>query len=214
MLKVQAFAFNPIQVNTYVLYDETLEAIIVDPGNSCLAEDERLSSFISQEKLRVKYIINTHPHIDHIYGNPYCHEKYPEAEIMLHKAGMSIYSQAKNYCEAFGFAPVEEPMPTLIDEWREINFGRQQLQVIYTPGHCEGSICLIDKTNRLAFTGDLLFKGSIGRSDLPTGNHQILRESLTKLMRLMDYATVYPGHGESTTLLEEKNENPFLRFLK
>lgn len=214
MLKIQSFTFNPLQVNTYVLYDETLEAIIVDPGNSCLAEDERLSSFISQERLCVRYIVNTHPHSDHIYGNYYCHKKYPEAEILLHKAGFEIYSQSSLYCNAFGFQQVEEPMPTLIDECREINFGHQQLQVIYTPGHCDGSICLLDKINPIVFTGDLLFKGSIGRSDLPSGNHQILRESLAKLFLLIDHATIYPGHGETSTLLEEKQENPFLRFLK
>ncbi len=213
-MTVKTFTFNFLQVNTYVVFDETLEAVIIDPGNSNMAEDERLSSYISEHKLRVKYIINTHPHVDHIYGNAFCKEHYPDAELLLHKEGMKIYSQSSAYCIAFGYDAIETPMPTLLDDSRPIVFGHQQLEVLTTPGHCDGSICLYDAAEKVLFSGDVLFEGSIGRSDLPSGNHAVLQQSLTRLFALDGQTVVYPGHGPATTLIKEKTDNPFLRFLQ
>lgn len=213
-MTIQAFTFNAIQVNTYIVFDETGEAAIIDPGNTCLAEDERLSSFVREHKLKVRYIINTHPHVDHVYGNAFCMATWPDATLLMHKSGMGIYERTTDYCIAFGFPHVDCPRPTLIDEGRNITVGRQQWEVIYTPGHCDGSICLYNAAEHTLFVGDVLFEGSIGRSDLPTGNHAVLQQSLRKLFMFEENTVVYPGHGPATTLKKEKIENPFLRFLK
>ena len=213
-MTVQDFAFNPLQVNTYVVFDETGEAAIIDPGNSNLAEDERLKAFINEHKLKVRYIIDTHPHVDHICGNAFCVSTYPDATLLMHKAGQGIYDRANAYCIAFDFPTIECPQPTLIDEGRSITIGHQQWKLLYTPGHCDGSICLHNAAENVVFVGDVLFAGSIGRSDLPTGNHAVLQQSLRRLFALDANTVVYPGHGPATTLMKEKTDNPFLRFLQ
>lgn len=213
-MTIQSFAFNPLQVNTYVVFDETAEAAIIDPGNSSPIENEQLLAYVNEHKLKVRYIINTHPHIDHIYGNAFCVSEYPDATLLMHKAGMAIYERTADYCIAFGFPPVDCPRPTLVDEGRIISLGNQQWEFLYSPGHCEGSICLYNSVEHVLFSGDVLFKGSIGRSDLPTGNHAILQQSLKRLFSLDADTIVYPGHGPETTFNKEKTENPFLRFLQ
>ena len=210
-LKIKIFHFNFIQVNTYVLYDDTKEAMIIDPGNYTKKEEQILKDFIDNEKLTIKYIVNTHPHIDHIFGNSFCRTQFSTL-LLQHKAGIPVYEDANQYLESFKIPPFDFPVADQYVEANDvISFGHQQLKVLYTPGHCDGSICLYDAKNKLVFTGDVLFEASIGRTDLPTGNNKTLLQSIKDcLFTLDDEIAVYSGHGDATTIGKEKLSNPYL----
>ncbi|MCQ2283439.1 MAG: MBL fold metallo-hydrolase [Bacteroidales bacterium] len=210
-ITIRTFHFNPIMVNTMVLHDDTREAIIVDPGNCSSYEDAQLQQYIDDNQLTVKYIVNTHPHVDHIAGNRWCTQTY-KAPLCCHEAGMSIYNQAHAYAVAFGLQLDDMPQPDkFLHEGDEIRFGNQILEVLYTPGHCEGSICLHHPTEKFVLCGDLIFEGSVGRSDLPTGNGAIMLQMIKNKILTLDESTVlYPGHGGTTTVDFEKMNNPFL----
>ena len=211
-MTLQIFHFNPIMVNTLVMHDETGEALIVDPGNCNSLEDARLAEYIEKNSLTVKAIVNTHPHIDHIAGNAWTVKQYG-APLLCHEAGMPIYRKAHIYGAAFGLPVEKMPEPTkYLQEGDIVRFGNQALQVLYTPGHCDGSISLHDPNNRLVICGDLLFEGSVGRADLPTGNMNLLLEMIrTKIFTLDSDTVIYPGHGDTTTVENEKLYNPFLQ---
>ena len=210
-MEIKTFHFNPIMVNTYLLSDETGEAVIVDPGNCRSYEDEQIREYVSAKNLRVKYIINTHPHIDHIAGNPWCMAEY-HPELLMHEAGMPIYNKAFAYAAAFGLETEKMPAPDrFIQEGDVVTFGNQKLKVLYTPGHCDGSICLYSADNKLIITGDLIFELSVGRSDLPTGNEALLQQSIReKILPLPDEVTILSGHGGPTTVGRERRGNPYL----
>ena len=211
-MTIRTFHFNPIQVNTLVLHDDTGEAIIVDPGNCQSFEDEQLKEYVETHHLTVKCIVNTHPHIDHIAGNNWCANHF-NAPVWCHEAGMRIYNKSYAYAIAFGLSVDKMPAPAkFLKEGDEIRFGDQCLSVLYTPGHCDGSICLYDATNKFLICGDVLFEGSVGRSDLPTGNHELLLQMIReKIFTLPDDTVIYPGHGLNTTVAYEKTHNPFLQ---
>ena len=210
-LTVKIFHFNLVQVNTLICYDETKEGVIIDPGMSSESEQKMLLEFIEKEHIQVKYIINTHPHIDHIVGNAFCVAHF-KAPLVVHKAGMPIYKNAPEYAKTFGFPKYEYPLPDIfIDDEESLTFGNQTWRAIYTPGHADGSICLYDEKNKLLVVGDVLFAGSIGRTDLPTGNfHQLIQNIKEKLLILGDDVLVIPGHAETTTIGNEKKNNPYL----
>lgn len=214
-LKIKVFNFNMIQVNTLVLYDDTKEAVIIDPGMDNDLDRKMLSDFVNDNALKIKYIINTHPHIDHVLGNGYCVDVY-KAPLLMHEAGMAVYNRSIAYGAAFGLDCDKSNFPDPVQYLHEgdrITFGHQDLQVLYTPGHADGSVCLYSSAAGCVIVGDVLFADSIGRSDLPTGNHATLIESIkTKLMTLPEITVVYPGHGPTTTIGSEKRDNPFLRF--
>ena len=211
-MDIKAFHFNPIMVNTYILSDETGEAVIVDPGNCRIYEDEQIRDYVSSKKLSIKYIINTHPHIDHIAGNPWCVSEY-HPELLMHEAGLPIYNQAFAYAAAFGLEVAGMPAPDrFLKEGDNVTFGKQQLKVLYTPGHCAGSICLYSAENQVIFTGDLIFEHCVGRSDLPTGNEAILQQSIReKILPLPDEVTILSGHGDLTTVGQERRENTYIQ---
>ncbi len=211
MLQIKNFVFNFICVNTYLLYDATKEAIIIDPGNFSQEEHLQLKDFIEKEQLKVKYIINTHPHIDHVLGNDFCRNQFG-AKLLMHKTGLPIYDNSFAYCVAFGINHDKFPPADLfIDENDLINFGNQQLEVVYTPGHADGSVCLVNHKANLIFVGDVLFEGSIGRTDLPTGDYDLLLSSIkNKILTLPEDMVIYSGHGNTTTIGREKQENPYL----
>lgn len=210
-MEIKTFHFNPLMVNTYILSDETGEAVIVDPGNSQSYEDEQIREYIAAKNLTIKYIINTHPHLDHIAGNPWCKKEFG-VDVMLHEAGMKEYNRAFAYAAVFGFDIEKMPDPDrFLNEGDEVTFGNQKLKVLYTPGHCAGSICLYSIENQVIFTGDLIFEQCVGRSDLPTGNGRLLIEMIkTKILTLPDETNIYPGHGGLTTVGNEKLYNPYL----
>lgn len=210
-MEIKTFHFNPIMVNTYVLSDETGEAIIVDPGNCQMHEDEQIRAYIASKNLKIKYIINTHPHIDHVIGNPWCVAEY-HTELLMHEAGMAIYSKANAYAVAFGLEVADMPQPDrYLHEGDEVLFGHQRLKVFYTPGHCDGSICLYDAEHKFIITGDLVFEQCVGRSDLPSGNEAVLQQSIRDvILTLDDDVKILSGHGGPTTVGNERNNNPYI----
>ncbi|MCF8303302.1 MAG: MBL fold metallo-hydrolase [Bacteroidales bacterium] len=212
MSEIQKFTFNDFQVNTYLIYDDNHECIIIDPG--CFSGDEQheLVEFIDKKQLKPVRLINTHSHIDHILGNDFIRRKYglyPEA----HQGAQVFYDQAGEYAMMFGVDITHVPHPReYIKEGQEIQFGNTAFQAIHTPGHAEGSICLINNQEKYVIVGDVLFNGGIGRTDLPTGDYQILISNVEeKLFTLDDDFIVYPGHGPDTTIGDEKRSNPFFQ---
>lgn len=208
---VKTFRFNPFQVNTYVLYDETKEAVIIDPGDYVKSEDQQLADFIDKEQLQVKYVINTHPHVDHIAGNRFCKSHF-NCKILMHENALPIYKKAHVYAVVFGFDFEDAPDADLfLKDGDTVHFGNQELKVLYTPGHADGSISLYDQANQMVFVGDALFAGSIGRTDLPTGSHSLLLQSIKdKIMVLPEDTVVFCGHEISTTIKQEKLYNSFI----
>ena len=211
MINVHYFAFGPFQENTYVLWDETNESIILDPGNSTTTENKKLSDFISQKNLKVKRLILTHAHIDHINGNKYIFDTYgllPE----VHQNDVYFIENHLVSATMYGLQAEQSPMPkAFIKEGDVISFGNSTLQTLHTPGHSPGSISYYNLENKFIIGGDVLFYGSIGRSDLPMGNHDTLIKSIKeKLMPLGDEMKVYSGHGIPTSIGFERMNNPFL----
>jgi len=211
-LNIRIFHFNMIQVNTLVCYDDTKNGVIVDPGMSSPEEEKMLLDFITKEDITVKYIINTHPHIDHVLGNAFCVTEF-QAPLVAHEAGIPIYREAPVHGASFGFPDYNYPTPDIfIKDGDEIRFGNQIWKILYTPGHVDGSICLYDEKNRFVIVGDVMFAGDIGRTDLPTGNFQLLIQSIKeKLLTLDEEILVIPGHAETTTIGKEKNNNPYFQ---
>jgi len=211
MINVHYFAFGPFQENTYVLWDETNECIILDPGNSTTTENKKLSDFVSQKNLNIKRLILTHAHIDHINGNKYIFDTYgllPE----VHQDDVYFIENHLVSATMYGLQAEQSPMPkAFIKEGDVISFGNSTLQTLHTPGHSPGSISYYNLEDKFIIGGDVLFYGSIGRSDLPMGNHDTLVKSIKeKLMPLGDEMKVYSGHGMPTSIGFERMNNPFL----
>lgn len=210
-MKIKTFIFNPFQVNTFVLYDETLEAAIVDCGCYNEAELNQILNFIKSESLTVKKIIITHPHLDHIFGVADL-KKALKVPVYAHLKSGPLAIGADSDAKAYGFSGVKSfEIDETVEHGETIAFGSTKLEVLYTPGHVDGSICLYHKSTSELFSGDVLFKGGIGRTDLPTGDYGMLIDNIrSKILTLPDETVVYPGHGDSTTVYDEKMNNPFL----
>ncbi len=211
MLQIKTFPFNDLRVNTMVVYDDTLECAIIDPACSNKREEQKLIDFIEQHNLKPKHLITTHPHIDHILGIAAIGH-YFNLPWTMHREGLKLTENAKAYALSFGWNYDDSLSPTLFaDEGDKIKIGESELEVLYTPGHADGSICLVAKQEEFVITGDVLFQGSIGRTDLPTGNYQTLSHNIYhKLFVLPDNFTAYPGHGPTTTIEFERHNNPCL----
>jgi hydroxyacylglutathione hydrolase len=211
MWQIKHFVFSPIQENTYVLYNEADECIIIDPG--CYFDDEKnkLQAFIEKSGLTPKMLLNTHCHLDHVFGNKFIAERY----------GLTLHLHEKEK-EVLSFAPASGLMwgvPfdnyqgefILLKEGDVVKLGNDELKVIEAPGHSPGHVCFYCEKQNFVIGGDVLFQRSIGRTDLPGGNFDTLIKSIrTKLFVLPDEMVVYSGHGEETTIGEEKKYNPFL----
>ncbi len=211
MIKIKSFAFNAFSENTYVVYDDSRCALLIDPGCNDGNEKKMLSDFIKKESLIVSHIINTHCHIDHVLGNKYCKDLYqvplwiPEGEEALLAKMPQVASLYAVYAEA------SPPPDHLMTEGEELICGLTKWLFISTPGHSPASICLYAVLEHTIIGGDVLFYESIGRTDLPGGNHQQLLQNIRqKLFTLPDETIVYPGHGPTTTIGHEKKHNPFL----
>jgi hydroxyacylglutathione hydrolase len=196
---IETFTVGMLSTNCYVVNsDQTKEAIIIDPGIEFASEAQQIFNYISENNLKVKLILNTHGHDDHISGDIIFQKKY-NVPIYIHKYDASSLEELENG---------KFPAPVLLEEGSQIKFGDEPLTVMHTPGHTPGSICLLGE--KLAFTGDTLFAMGIGRTDFPGGSINEMRHSLEKLVRLPDYFLIYPGHGPSSIIGEEKRGNPFL----
>ena len=213
-MNIKVFEFNPIAVNTYVLYDETGECVIIDAACFFPNEQQELLSFINNNKLVVKHLLNTHLHFDHVFGVNFMEEQF-DVKMKAHKADEFLLASMQQQMAMFGFPANGKYIPTMgeyIDENDIIEFGNQKLSIMSVPGHSPGSIVFYNKEKDLVVSGDVLFNGSIGRTDLPKGDHNLLIDGIkTKLLVLPEDTVVYPGHGPSTTIKGEKQMNPFLQ---
>lgn len=210
MLQIQSFVFNPFEENTYVLYDETRECVIVDPG--CAEENERgqLTKFIEANRLRVKLLLNTHCHVDHVLGNKFVKDTF-KVRLLIPKEEEAVLKAAEVYAPSYGFSLYEhQPPDGFLEEGDVITVGNQTFNVLSVPGHSPGHVAFYNEKHRVVIGGDVLFYNSIGRTDLPGGNHaQLINSIHTKLFTLPDAVKVYPGHGPETTIGFEKKTNPF-----
>ncbi len=210
MLTVKTFQFNDFGVNTYVLANENNECLIIDPGCYSKAEQTSFDDFLKTSKYKVEKFIITHCHIDHILGIAHLEEKFGVG-AWIHPAGKEFLRASVGYASVFGFELERAITPAgFINEGEQISLGSDKLEVLYTPGHAEGSVCFVNHAQKMVFTGDVLFHNSIGRTDLPTGDYDLLISSIkNKLMTLSDDYTVYPGHMAKTTIGNERKNNPF-----
>lgn len=212
MIKVKVFTFSPIQENTYLLYNEKKEALIIDPGCYFTAEQDTLRSFIELESLVPLQLLNTHCHLDHVFGNKWVYETY-HTPLHIHEGEVEMLELAPVSGEKWGLPFINYSGPLhFLKEGDTILLGNDALDIILTPGHSPASICFYCAEQGFIIGGDVLFRESIGRTDLPGGNHvQLLNSIQEKLMVLPDAVKIYPGHGIATTIGHEKKYNPFLQ---
>lgn len=212
MITIKSFEFNYFQENTFLLYDDTREAVLIDCGCCRKEEEKELSDFISENNLTLKHLLCTHLHLDHIFGNGYIHKTYgllPEAN----KQDADILPSPSDQARLFGLRQTVENIPIgkYLVGGETIRFGHSELQVLTVPGHSPGSVAFYNKQNGFAIVGDALFAGSIGRTDLWGGNQEILLAAIRdKLLSLPDETVIYPGHGAETRVIDEQLNNPYL----
>ena len=212
MLTVKMFCFNPVSENTYIVYNEHKKAIIIDPG--CYFDEEKrtLKTFLNEQSLQPVQLLNTHCHLDHIFGNWWVYETYG-LELFLHPNEEEVLAYGPQAGNIWGMPFVNYSGPLhFIEHHDVVQLGDDKLRVLLAPGHSPGSICFYCQKQKFLIGGDVLFKESIGRTDLPGGNHAALIESIQQqLFVLPNEVVVYPGHGDSTTIGYEKKYNPFLQ---
>jgi len=213
MINIKTFAFNMFQVNSFVISDESGECIIIDPGCYMPAETEILKNYIVRNNLTPVMLINTHCHVDHILGNKFIFDEYGKSPV-IHKDELVILTTANEYSKYLGLPEPNSPVPEIfIEDNQLISFGNSTLKVILTPGHTPGHISLFSADDKFVICGDVLFDGSIGRTDLPGGDYLTLINSIkTRILTLGDDIKVYSGHGEPTSVGKERKTNPFLIF--
>jgi hydroxyacylglutathione hydrolase len=210
-MKAYKLVFSPIQVNTYILADDNGNCAIIDCGCYNRNEFDKLVSLLELNNLRPVKLLNTHCHLDHIFGNGFVNEKY-SLRPFSHQLEEPNRKNAVNHALIFGLSMDAPPEPEdFISDRQKIVFGDVSLLALYVPGHAPGSIAFYSEKDGCVFTGDALFSGSIGRTDLPGGNYDTLIKSIkNQLLTLPGDTIVYSGHGPETTIEKEKNSNPFL----
>lgn len=212
MVAIETFTFNPFQENTYVLYDESKECVIIDPGCYNHAEEKDLSAFIKDNDLKPVHLLNTHCHIDHVLGNKYVAETY-QLKLSMHKADLPLLESLVQVGQMYGVPASPSPAPEIfLEEGDVVKFGKAKLDILFAPGHAPGHIVFIHHEQKFIIGGDVLFQGSIGRTDLPGGDYDTLIRSIkTKLLPLEDEYVVHSGHGPITNIGFERKNNPFLQ---
>jgi len=212
MIRIEAITFNEFQVNTYLVWDDTGECLVVDPSFYSMEEKDRFRSIISELDLKIIGQINTHCHVDHILGVDFMKSEY-NCPVRAHREELKILTNAPLMGDLFGWTvePIEGIDKYLV-EGEEIPFGHHFLRIAHVPGHSPGSVAFISREGGFIITGDALFKGSIGRTDLPGGDYDTLMRSIgEKILKLPHETLVYPGHGPSSTVGYERENNPYLK---
>ncbi len=212
-MKLKSFIFNQFYENTYIVSDSTNDCIIVDPG--CYSNDEKnlLKKYIDNNNLNPVKLINTHCHIDHILGNKFVAKTWG-LNLETHQNDIELLEKSSEIARLYGFIDYEKSPSTtqFLNEGDIVEFGNSKLKILYTPGHAPGHISLYSKEEKFIISGDVLFNNSIGRTDLPGGDFNVLIESIkTKILCLDDDTVVYCGHGPATTVGYERVNNPFLK---
>lgn len=212
MITIKSFEFNYFQENTFLLYDDTREAVLIDCGCCRKEEEKELTDFILENKLTLKHLLCTHLHVDHVFGNGFIYKTYG-LKTRSEQAGCreTTLSGRTGQVVRTPSACRERPVEKYIVGGEIIKFGTSELQVLTVPGHSPGSIAFYNKKNGFAIVGDALFAGSIGRTDLWGGNQEVLVAAIhDKLLSLPDETVIYPGHGAETRVIDEKFNNPYL----
>jgi len=211
-MNIKTFTVNGFAVNSFVLYDDSSECLIIDPGFYEQKEKDSLLKFISENELKPMKVLNTHCHVDHILGNRFVCEQF-KIPLSAHEEDEFLLNRASQMGEIFGFKGVSSPpIDDYLKQGDTVRSGNSEIEVIHTPGHSPGSVSFYNKHDGFIIAGDVLFAGSIGRTDLPKGNYKTLISSIVdKLLILPAETTVFPGHGPSTTIRHEYDTNPFLQ---
>ena len=211
-MKIARLIFNPLQENTYVVWDETLEAVVIDAGNMSEKENATLEQFLSERGLKPVYALNTHGHFAHLMGVEFLRSRYG-AKFAVSSKDKFLVESAKQNAAMFGIGggDIVEVIDVDLEGMESIKFGQTELQIITTPGHTPGHVVFYEPQAKVLFTGDTLFRESIGRTDLPGGDYSwIMNSILEKIIPLGDDVKVYPGHGETTDIGHESMYNPFV----
>lgn len=211
MIQVKSFTCNPYQENAYILFDDTLECVIIDPGMYSGEEQNTVLKFIAEHKLKPVLLLNTHCHIDHVLGNKFVYDTYGLLP-QFHKGEELLLNSVVAYAPSMGIRYEVSPLPEVyLPESGVVAFGNSKLEIIFAPGHSPAHLCFYSADDLVLIAGDVLFYQSIGRTDLPGGNYeQLIRSIKEKLFVLPDDCKVYPGHGQATSIGYEKKHNPFL----
>jgi len=212
MINIKQFVFNAFSVNTFLIYDDQKNCLLIDPSCNSEKEFQELDAYIQSNQLKLKAILNTHGHMDHLPGVGYFKEKYG-VPFYLSQEDEFLIDTALSHAAMFGFQLDQPPHPDkYLKDGDVFEFGNEQIELLKIPGHSPGSIVFYFPEQSILFTGDVLFSGSIGRTDLPGGNYDQLIDGIkTRLLTLDEETLVYPGHGSSSTIAKEKDENPFLQ---
>ena len=214
MLTVQRFTFNPVQENTYIVYNEKRQCCIIDPGCYFASEEAALQKFIEENQLQPVFLLNTHCHLDHIFGNHFVHKTWG-LSLHLHKLEKPVldHGPASGQLWQLPFVNYDGPLE-FFEEGETITIGEDQLEIFFTPGHSPGHVSFYSQNHKFILSGDVLFQGSVGRTDLPGGDFHTLEQSImTKLYTLPEDVIVHPGHGDTTTIGDEMKTNPFVKMV-
>ena len=211
MLHIKCFTFNPFQENSYLLYDEEGTATLIDPGCYTTEEKRELEAFVVDQNLQVTQLLNTHCHIDHVLGNAWAMERF-QVSLQIHALEVPVLKSVEVYAPNYGFWDyVPSEASSFLEEGQDIFVGMEKLRCIFVPGHAPGHLVFYHEASKRCIAGDALFRGSIGRTDLPGGNHTLLLEKIkSQLFVLPEETVVYPGHGPETSIGYEKKNNPFV----
>lgn len=214
MLFIHRFVFNPFQENTYLLYNESHKCMIIDPGFSNENEQHQFTEFIDKNQLEPVCLVNTHCHIDHILGNQFVYDQW-KLPLQIHEGELPVLQSGPGVAAMYGFEfrPYSGKI-VFINEKDQLLLGTDVITLLFTPGHSPASLSLYNAESKLLISGDTLFSGSIGRTDLPGGDYHTLEHSIrTRLYTLPDDTHVYSGHGQGTSIGYEKKNNPFVQEL-
>jgi hydroxyacylglutathione hydrolase len=211
MLHIKSFTFNPFQENTYLLYDDQGEAVLIDPGCHTAGEKLELEDFVVSNQLKLRHLLNTHCHIDHVLGNAWAKKRFG-IPLWIHEKEKAVLKSVEVYAPNYGFQGYESSEADhFLVEGDKFKVGEEILKILFVPGHAPGHVVFYHEESKQVIAGDTLFRGSIGRTDLPGGNHQLLLERIkSQLFTLPDETIIYPGHGPETQIGFEKIYNPFV----